>query len=121
MIHEALKWKYPDAVFVTHVKDGKIVSLDWQHPRVEKPNEIEIEAIKTEYITFKSQNLYKEKRASDYPSLGDQLDAIWKLLGSFQRGEGLTEEQQEGLSVLDSVIAVKAKYPKPQTDVIWKE
>ena len=44
--------------------------------------------------------LYQEKRALEYPSIGDQLDALWK------GGEAAAE-------MLAKVQAVKAKYPKP--------
>ena len=42
---------------------------------------------------------YAEKRVAEYPSIGDQLDALWK------GGEAATE-------MLAAVQAVKAKYPK---------
>ena len=44
---------------------------------------------------------YIEKRQSEYPSIGDQLDALWK------GGDAQTE-------MLAKVMAVKAKYPKEQ-------
>jgi hypothetical protein len=43
---------------------------------------------------------YKGKRVAEYPSIGDQLDALWK------GGEAATE-------MLAKVQAVKTKYPKP--------
>jgi len=44
---------------------------------------------------------YQRQRASEYPPIGDQLDALWK------GGEAATE-------MLTKVQAVKNKYPKPQ-------
>ena len=44
---------------------------------------------------------YVSKRQSEYPSIGDQLDALWK------GGDAQTE-------MLAKVMAVKAKYPKEQ-------
>jgi len=44
---------------------------------------------------------YIAKRQSEYPSIGDQLDALWK------GGDAQTE-------MLAKVMAVKAKYPKEQ-------
>lgn len=44
---------------------------------------------------------YIGKRQSEYPSIGDQLDALWK------GGDAQTE-------MLAKVMAVKAKYPKEQ-------
>jgi hypothetical protein len=43
---------------------------------------------------------YKYSRVAEYPSIGDQLDALWK------GGEAATE-------MLAKVQAVKTKYPKP--------
>lgn len=44
---------------------------------------------------------YKQKRANEYPSIGDQLDALWK------GGDAAAE-------MLAKVQAVKSKYPKPE-------
>jgi hypothetical protein len=44
---------------------------------------------------------YIGKRQSEYPTIGDQLDALWK------GGDAQTE-------MLAKVMAVKAKYPKEQ-------
>jgi hypothetical protein len=44
-------------------------------------------------------NAYIAKRVAEYPSIGDQLDALWK------GGDAATE-------MLAKVQAVKAKYPK---------
>jgi hypothetical protein len=44
---------------------------------------------------------YIAKRVAEYPTLGDQLDALWK------GGDAQTE-------MLAKVMAVKAKYPKEQ-------
>jgi hypothetical protein len=44
---------------------------------------------------------YAQKRAAEYPAIGDQLDALWK------GGDAATE-------MLTKVQAVKAKYPKEQ-------
>ena len=46
-----------------------------------------------------ASNAYKEQRAAEYPSIGDQLDALWK------GGDAAAE-------MLALVQAVKDKYPK---------
>jgi len=56
------------------------------------------EAVVQAYIDAHS---YIAKRQSEYPSIGDQLDALWK------GGDAQTE-------MLAKVMAVKAKYPKEQ-------
>ena len=43
---------------------------------------------------------YADLRAAAYPSIGDQIDALWK--------GGAAEA-----AMRDTVLAVKAKYPKP--------
>ena len=43
---------------------------------------------------------YRQLRAAAYPPIGDQLDALWK---------GGADEA----AMLEAVLAVKAKYPKP--------
>lgn len=50
------------------------------------------------------------KRASEYPDIGDQLDAIYKLAESLrQQGSSLPDDV---LTWLDQCKAVKQKYPK---------
>lgn len=44
---------------------------------------------------------YQRQRAAEYPSIGDQLDALWK------GGEAAA-------AMLAQVQAVKTKYPKPE-------
>lgn len=52
---------------------------------------------------------YKEKRAAEYPAIGDQLDAIWKEL-NYRRlnGEQLVQDADD---MLGQILAVKNKYP----------
>jgi hypothetical protein len=53
-------------------------------------------------IELKIQNAqYKENRLVEYPSIGDQLDALWK-------GGAAAE------AMLAKIQAVKSKYPKPE-------
>ena len=87
MNHKAIYTLYPQVVSVDDTagafdKDGNKVEIDlaavnaWQDP-----------------------NSYKYARASEYPSIGDQLDALWK--------GGADAE-----AMLVKVQAVKIKYPK---------
>jgi len=64
-------------------------------------NENIVEYDKAAVDAYVAANAYKEKRAAEYPSIGDQLDALWK------GGEAAAE-------MLAKVQAVKTKYPKPQ-------
>ena len=71
-----------------------------------KPGLVEIteaEADSIRAVSFQAKQdalTYAEKRLAEYPSLGDQLDALWK------GGEAAVE-------MAAKVRAVKAKYPKP--------
>jgi len=55
----------------------------------------------TRQATDQTARTYAEKRVAEYPTIGDQLDALWK------GGDAQTE-------MLAKVMAVKAKYPKEQ-------
>jgi hypothetical protein len=46
---------------------------------------------------------YAQRRAEEYPSLADQLDALWK-------GGAAAEAMRE------QIMAIKATYPKPAKD-----
>ena len=87
MNHKAIYKLYPQVVSVddgtgAFDKDGNKVEIDlalvnaWQDP-----------------------DAYKYARAREYPSIGDQLDALWK------GGDAAAE-------MLAKVQAVKVKYPK---------
>lgn len=58
-----------------------------------------VEYDKAAVQTHIDANAYKTQRAAEYPSIGDQLDALWK------GGDAATE-------MLAKVQAVKNKYPK---------
>jgi hypothetical protein len=58
-----------------------------------------IEYDKAAVQAYIDANAYITKRVAEYPSIGDQLDALWK------GGDAATE-------MLAKVQAVKAKYPK---------
>jgi hypothetical protein len=71
--------------------------LDWldNDPKT-KPTPTEI----SEEVDRQKNELYKESRAAEYPSIGDQLDALWK-------GGAQAE------AMLAIIQSVKNKYPKP--------
>ena len=58
-----------------------------------------VEYDKAAVQSYIDANAYIAKRVAEYPSIGDQLDALWK------GGDAATE-------MLAKVQAVKAKYPK---------
>lgn len=103
---EALKWKYPGVAAV--VTDGKIV--EWTHA-LPRPDEKQAAAIETEYQAYLAANAYQADRAEEYPPLGDQLDAIWKIVQAINAGDSMPAD---ALAVMAAVQAIKDKYPKPE-------
>lgn len=51
---------------------------------------------------------YAKLRREAYPDVGDQLDAMWKMLAN------VNPKTPEAQAMLDQVAAVKTKYPKPE-------
>lgn len=51
---------------------------------------------------------YQEKRANAYPCVGDQLDAIWKVIAALQQELSLPKDVAE---MLAKIQAVKEKFP----------
>ena len=87
--HEAVYALHPniqtiDCYGVATDKNGSVVSYD-------------INAVNN----LVAANEYKSKRQAEYPSIGDQLDALWK--------GGDTAK-----AMLAQIQAVKTKYPKPE-------
>jgi hypothetical protein len=74
-------------------------NLEWLDKNQTKPssNEVDQELVRleAEYISTEYQRL----REPEYPSIGDQLDALWKGGAA-------------AAAMLEQVQAVKAKYPK---------
>lgn len=93
----AMLWKFGVKCSKTADKQG----IDnWESETIHKPTPSEILAIMAEYAAYLEANDYAEKRKKEYPSLGDQLDAIWKGGADFD-------------AMKTKVMAVKEKYPKP--------
>ena len=64
---------HPTSQFTTN--DGKIE--EWHAPQITQPTEQEIEVKLTELKYQEEVNAYQEKRKSEYPDWGDQLDKIY--------------------------------------------
>lgn len=105
-IAEIISWKYGH---VADTVDGKIIA--WRHATIAQPDDVQIEADRQEYIEFLADNLYKEKREKDYPPIGDQLDAIWKMISDHL--SGTIENTDEVEAMFEKIQDVKQKYPKP--------
>lgn len=70
-----------------------------------QPTQAELEAAWAAYEANRKATEYRELRKAEYPTTGDQLDAIWKLLEPAAGTEAAVIKEQ--------ILAVKAKYPKP--------
>ena len=98
---KALQNLTPDAFWGMRGEEQAYENIDWTDVRYQKPSkqmvDQEVARLQAEYATQE----YARKRVPEYPSMGDQLDALWK------GGAAATE-------MLAKVQAVKAKYPKPE-------
>ena len=88
MNHKAIYALYPQVVTV----DDTVGAFDAQGNKVE----INMATVNA----WVDPDTYKYNRVKEYPSIGDQLDALWK------GGDAAAE-------MLAKVQAVKTKYPKP--------
>jgi len=89
MNHKAIYALYPQVVAV----DDGAGAFDADGNKVT----VDMEAVNA----WVDPDQYKYQRASEYPAIGDQLDALWK-------------GGDEAAAMLAKVQAVKAKYPKEQ-------
>ena len=48
---------------------------------------------------------YREARKNEYPDIGDQLDAIWNVLGTLAL-------PKQARAIVDEIDRIKKKYPK---------
>lgn len=51
---------------------------------------------------------YDQRRAAEYPDVGDQLDAIWKALAA------LPSLPPDAMEMLERIRRIKTTYPKPR-------
>lgn len=107
-----LEWKY-GPIADTREIDGEMVITAWRHKTIAQPDKDQIALDFKEFEDYKKSILYKEKRKEEYPSIAEQLDAIWKIIGSIPFADGVPEE---AITVFDQIRAIKEKYPKTETD-----
>lgn len=97
LIPQAMAWKYGAKCSKNQQGDG----IDkWEHETLSKPNQLQLIKDLSEYEAFLRSREYIAKRAAEYPSIEDQLDALMK------GGKDLEDMRAR-------VLAVKAKFPKP--------
>ena len=91
---EAIRSLNPNAHFAVRGDD-----IEWLDTNQTQPTEAEITAEVSRLQAEYDAQAYARSRASEYPPIGDQLDALWK------GGDAAAE-------MLAKVQAVKSKYPK---------
>jgi hypothetical protein len=97
-ITEAIKSLRPNAEFSVLDDDHlKIIWIKCSNP----PTTDQIIAERDRLRTIYNARIYQRQRAPEYPSIGDQLDALWK------GGEAAE-------AMLAKIQAVKDRYPKPE-------
>jgi hypothetical protein len=74
-------------------------NVEWKSKNISPPSKEEYDQEYQRLKDLLDASLYQEKRRLEYPSIGDQLDALWK-------GGAAAEE------MLARVQAIKNKYPK---------
>lgn len=99
IIQDAINSLRPGAQW--HLVGTQYSGLNWLDEEQTKPTQQEIETKLVELQVEWEQSEYQRLRKPEYPSIGDQLDALWK-------GGAAAE------SMLALVQAVKTKYPKPE-------
>jgi len=96
---KALKSLCPTANF--QLDEDDYDKLIWHSPEIDIPTLEEVEAEIARLQAEQKRTQYQKQRAQEYPSIGDQLDAIWKGGDAYD-------------AMLAKVMAIKDKYPKPQ-------
>lgn len=76
-----------------NLRGDKLEQADDGTPRVSVPTMAELQPLL-------DSDLYTQQRLKAYPSIGDQLDALWK------GGTAMTDMQKQ-------ITAIKAQFPKP--------
>lgn len=95
-LHKVIEYGWPTSSYRLS-QPNTYAQLEWLDENIAKPSESEVNAKSAELDAL----AYRESRRIEYPSIGDQLDALWK------GGQAATD-------MLAKVQAIKTKYPKPQ-------
>ena len=88
-LHDAIRELNPSVV---------VISGEDAFDKDRQPVAIDLDAAKQ----LVDRNIYKEKRAAEYPDIKDYLDGVVK------------GDQAQIQAYVDACLAVKQKYPKPQ-------
>ena len=78
------------------------------------PSQTEITLMEAAIDNEDSSMKYRRDREREYPSVGDQLDVIWKEMS--KKAAGGESYSNEAVDMLTNIMAVKTKYPKPEDE-----
>ena len=98
---------------MTYTKQVNGVRVELTQKEIEERQAEEL-AEQEKQLLYERTEKYKDDRLLEYPSIGDQLDAILKQL-DYMRLNNETDLVQDADNIVDKWLAVKAKYPKPET------
>ena len=73
-ISKIILWKYGPGTCDFMVRNGELI---WEDTNIAKPTNSDLEKWNTEMNTAWEATQYKRSRASEYPSIPDQLDEIY--------------------------------------------
>ena len=80
--------------------DGTVDGIEWLDTEQSKPSKRQITEEVKRLVALRAATEYQSARASAYPSIGDQLDALFHA--------GVFPPEME-----EQIAAVKSAYPKP--------
>ena len=102
-IHRLYPNARPGLDFQVKKEGGKLAIAEWLLP-TPQPTPEELEQAMAEYREEQQSQAYREAREAEYPSIGDQLDALYKA----RHGDA------SELAAIDARIAeVKGRHPRP--------
>jgi hypothetical protein len=96
-IFDALNYLQPSARF--GILDDDYDQIDWHSEDKIKPTREEVEIVLAKFNTDYVNTEYQRKRVEEYPSIGDQLDALFHA--------GVFPDEMAA-----QIQAIKNKYPK---------
>lgn len=95
--------------WITKDQAGNIIGKDREKPKAAEGTVIEWDDTPYEDIVLHQQ--YDEIRVKSYPTTGDQLDALWKIINALVLLPGVTIPD-DAQAIMDQVNQVKQDNPK---------
>lgn len=96
-----------DYIILDQGAGSEIVRWDLPDPQ---PTQVELDAAwaVVSGATPAPSPLYAQLRRAAYPTIGDQLDALWKLVEELK----LKDMPPETAAILETIVEVKETFPK---------